>query len=302
MKTIGIFCDNIPEEIIYSFGFKTEKILASSQETMLGNLYLSNNICSYAKNTLDYVVEHQENFEGFVLTNCCHAMETLYESLKMIIQNKFIYLLDIPREHDKQAVEYFRKSLEDFINELSKYSKKTISAEQLEKSYLEKIESDESILKKISLRKIEKQSGIRVLISGSKVSPASLHECISQLGGEVIIYDIVDGIRAISNSDDIAGDIIYRIAYRYLNRPTSTRSVNFKERIHNIAQYIKQYKIDLVILDVIKFCSNEIFASSAIAAALKKEDIPYIIINTEYVEDVSGQILTRIEAKFETLE
>jgi len=51
------------------------------------------------------------DLHGMVIANSCNAMSHLYNVLKME-SDHFIYMLDIPRKQDENAIEYFSRELE----------------------------------------------------------------------------------------------------------------------------------------------------------------------------------------------
>jgi benzoyl-CoA reductase/2-hydroxyglutaryl-CoA dehydratase subunit BcrC/BadD/HgdB len=64
----------------------------------------------------------------------------------------------------------------------------------------------------------------------------------------------------------------------------------------------KEYQVDGVVQYILQYCHTYNVEAINIASALKKENIPNIKIETDYSEEDSGQLKTRLEAFLEGIE
>jgi|GEM_PF-2669335 len=339
INKIAVFCNSVPDEILLAAGLVSEKIEDISLNHDISNKYLASNLCSYSKNALDYLSENKENYDGMIFTNTCHAMEVLYEICREIFEDKFVYIIDVPRNRKDNSVNYFYKVLTDFVKSIEAYFKVKISEDDLEKAYLkinemnklrtdmDNILSDEKyyvqsvyqqriqkeyekmniqqyrrLYEEILERKKKYKNEVRIMLCGSNLAPLKIADCLEEIGGEIVLYDFTQGSRRYSRTNTYKNiDIIEIISINYLNKPYGTMTSDLKLRAKQVIENIKKYNIQLVFLSVIKFCSDEVFFSALLTKYLAKNNIPYLILNTEYTEKCSGQLLTRVEAMLETM-
>jgi len=72
-----------------------------------------------------------------------------------------------------------------------------------------------------------------------------------------------------------------------------------EERIENILRLAKEYRVHGVVQYVLQYCHGYNVEALNVARALKEEGIPGLKIETDYSEEDTGQLRTRIEAFLE---
>jgi benzoyl-CoA reductase/2-hydroxyglutaryl-CoA dehydratase subunit BcrC/BadD/HgdB len=103
--------------------------------------------------------------------------------------------------------------------------------------------------------------------------------------------------------DDSAPDVdglIDAIVERYLEIDCAIFTPN-TERLEHIKEMAKEYKADGVVLYGLNFCSPYLIEALDVERELEKAGIPAIRIETDYSQEDTGQIRTRIEAFIERL-
>ncbi len=90
------------------------------------------------------------------------------------------------------------------------------------------------------------------------------------------------------------------IADRYLKINCSCFTPN-EERIEEIARYVRDFKVDGVILFTLQFCLTYSIECIKVQEALKRLNVPVLEIETDYGEQDVGQLQTRIEAFIEQI-
>ncbi len=101
--------------------------------------------------------------------------------------------------------------------------------------------------------------------------------------------------------DDSAGDVdglIDAIVERYLDIDCAIFTPN-TERLAHIKEMANEYKADGVVLYGLNFCSPYLIEALDVERELEKAGIPAIRIETDYSQEDTGQIRTRIEAFIE---
>lgn len=115
-KQIGWICTYVPEELIHAAGFNPIRLLPGSDngEIDVGDL-LPSSICPFTRQILGNIrSETYSNLEGIVIAQSCNAMLHLYNALKEDYGG-FVYLMDVPRKQDQEAVSFFTEELESFL-------------------------------------------------------------------------------------------------------------------------------------------------------------------------------------------
>jgi len=164
-------------------------------------------------------------------------------------------------------------------------------------------ELDERIKNKVGV--VEKGTP-RILISGTPMAIPNwkLHHIVETNGAVVVAEETCTGTRYFSSKLKIQGntieDLLNCIADRYLNINCACFTPN-EARIEDIKHLIKEYKIDGVILYNLSFCQPYEIEAFKIQNKLKDENIPVLIISTDYSSDDIAQLKTRVEAFIELI-
>lgn len=146
----------------------------------------------------------------------------------------------------------------------------------------------------------------RILITGTPMAIPNwkMHSIIESLNAEIVVEETCTGTRYFENYvDENAKDmdeLIENIARRYMKVNCACFTPNTK-RVEDIIKYVKEYKADGVIYYNLSFCHTYSVEYKKVEEALNKENIPVMFIETDYSEEDSGQIKTRVEAFIEML-
>ena len=103
--------------------------------------------------------------------------------------------------------------------------------------------------------------------------------------------------------DDFAGDVdgmIDAVVERYLEIDCAIFTPN-SERVEHIKEMAKEYKADGVVLYGLNFCSPYLIEALEVERNLEEAGIPALRIETDYSQEDTGQIQTRVEAFIERL-
>lgn len=92
---IGFVCKYTPIELFEAMGEEVQRISPEVTSFVKADTYLHPNLCSYAKGTLEDILD--KKYDGIVLTACCDSIRRLYDVVKELCPDKFVYILDIPR-------------------------------------------------------------------------------------------------------------------------------------------------------------------------------------------------------------
>ena len=105
---------------------------------------------------------------------------------------------------------------------------------------------------------------------------------------------------AFQMADAEAENIVEAIAARYLEIGCSVMTPNTK-RTELIERLIREYQIDGIVEIDLQACTPYTVESYTIRQLAKEQHVPYLAIETDYSQNDSGQLATRIEAFIEIL-
>lgn len=101
----------------------------------------------------------------------------------------------------------------------------------------------------------------------------------------------------------IEGDPFYNLAEHSLKTVHCARMMEkYEERLEAILKIIKDYKVDGVVIQCIKFCDLWNLDTVPLIEALRKEGIPVLRLEREYRHTGEGQLITRVQAFLESIE
>ncbi len=156
-------------------------------------------------------------------------------------------------------------------------------------------------------RKLEERQGINdyrarlMLVGGHLHDPAFIKTIESQEA--VVVADrfctgTIPGLRPVQ----VNGDPIRSLAEHTFEKTLCPRMMeNFDLRLQTIMDTVKEYKVDGVVLEIIKFCDLWGVDSMPLVSALRKEGIPVLKLEREYRTGGEGQLQTRVQAFIESM-
>lgn len=146
----------------------------------------------------------------------------------------------------------------------------------------------------------------RILVTGTPMALPNwkLHSIVESLNAEIVVEETCTGTRYFENEVSAEGDtideLVKNMAQRYMDINCACFTPN-DGRADDIIRYAKEYNIDGVISCNLSFCHTYAIEHEKVAKALKENDIPVLLIETDYSEEDTGQMKTRIEAFLEMI-
>jgi benzoyl-CoA reductase/2-hydroxyglutaryl-CoA dehydratase subunit BcrC/BadD/HgdB len=146
----------------------------------------------------------------------------------------------------------------------------------------------------------------RILISGSPMAIPNwkLHHIIESTGAVVVCEESCTGTRHFSDlvkpTRENLDEQLKAISDRYMNIHCACFTPN-EERLDDIVRLAKEYKVDGVVHYNLQFCHTYANEAVNVEKRLEKEGIPLLRIETDYSDEDSGQLKTRIEAFLEII-
>ncbi len=149
-------------------------------------------------------------------------------------------------------------------------------------------------------------SAPRILVSGSPMAIPNwkLHHIIESAGAVVVGEESCTGTRFFSDlvkeSDGSLNAQLQAVADRYMNIHCACFTPN-EERLDDIVRMAKEYAADGVIHYNLQFCHTYATEAVQVEKRLEEEGIPLLRIETDYSDEDTGQLKSRVEAFLEML-
>lgn len=147
----------------------------------------------------------------------------------------------------------------------------------------------------------KRSAGIRLVLSGVLPEPMCLLDALDELGGLIVGDDtIAVGRRFLAEGASTAP--LKKIAEQMVGAPAdSSRGSSIDARRDHLLALVNRTGAAGVVFHQLKFCEPEQFYLPALKRGLEKSGIPFVVIEHELSDELSGQAATRIEAFMETL-
>ncbi len=150
------------------------------------------------------------------------------------------------------------------------------------------------------------KGSLRIIVSGTPMAVPNwkVPHIIESTGAVIVAEEMCTGLRYFENTVPEEGENIERLvetlAERYLDINCACFTPNIA-RTDKLVSLAKEYKADGIIHCSLAFCDPYMIESNRVETVLKEHNIPLLKIETDYSQEDSGQLKTRIEAFFEML-
>jgi benzoyl-CoA reductase subunit C len=150
----------------------------------------------------------------------------------------------------------------------------------------------------------------RIMVVGAQVDDDAFIELIEDTGAYVVADDLCPGSREYWPDVDITDGPIDGIAERYLRKimcartyreQKGTYSEYLEERFGHIGRFIKDFKVDGVILYIYKYCDPFGFEVPVVKSYIESLGTPVLYLEDEYSMSTIARLRTRIQAFLELL-
>ncbi|HEY3278523.1 MAG TPA: 2-hydroxyacyl-CoA dehydratase family protein [Syntrophorhabdaceae bacterium] len=134
---IGSTIADVPEEVIYAFGFLPVALLGTSKPLKKAPSLLPDNACSLARSNLELALSYEGDlFDGFVLPQVCDTTQHLSDIWRINFPGRYVECFLAPRQVDRPSAKYWvKEETERMINSLHTRFGKTVSDDDLRKSF-----------------------------------------------------------------------------------------------------------------------------------------------------------------------
>jgi len=144
----------------------------------------------------------------------------------------------------------------------------------------------------------------RVMLVGSVLTNPEFVKSIEDQGALVVTDELCTSTRYWGDKVvlDDGRPILEAISRRYLNNFPCARMYPSDERFNRIIDYARDFKVDGVISEIVRYCVPYAHDLPLLTDRLSEVGIPTLALDVEYGTAGSGQIATRVQAFLEMLE
>ncbi len=159
------------------------------------------------------------------------------------------------------------------------------------------------LLDELSTSGIEHSCKSRLMVTGSVMNNPDFIKSIEELGALVVTDELCTSTRYWSDPVILDGrNPLEAISRRYLDNFPCARMVPSEGRFSRILNLARDYRVDGVISQIIRYCVPYAHDLPLITNKLKQINVPTLSLDVEYGTSGSGQIRTRVQAFLEMLE
>lgn len=149
---------------------------------------------------------------------------------------------------------------------------------------------------------LQPNTKIRLLVTGSELDNPDLFSLIESCGASVVVEDLCTAGKTFWNLiEEDSPDSLEALARAYLLRPPCPRMRMAEERMRHLRALIKDFSVQGVVHESIKFCKLYEEDCISVREELKRIGVPFLSLSREYALCGTGQYKTRLEAFVESL-
>ena len=168
-----------------------------------------------------------------------------------------------------------------------------------------------SVIEEVKQRKaVPAPKSARLMVVGAEVDNVAFINLIEDSGAWVVADDLCPGAREFFADVAVTTDPIDGIAERYLRKIYCGRTFRerkgsypeyLKQRFGHIGRFIKDFKVDGVVLYIYKYCDPYGFEVPQMKSYIESMGTPVLYLEDEYSMSTIGRLRTRIQAFLELL-
>jgi len=169
----------------------------------------------------------------------------------------------------------------------------------------------DSVIEEIKQRdRVLAAKSTRLMVVGAQVDNVAFIDLIENSGAWVVADDLCPGAREFFSDIAVTPDPIDGIAERYLRKIYCGRTFRerrggyqeyLEQRFGHIGRFIRDFKVDGVVLYIYKYCDPFGFEVPAVKSYIESKGTPVLYLEDEYSMSTIGRLRTRIQAFLELL-
>jgi benzoyl-CoA reductase/2-hydroxyglutaryl-CoA dehydratase subunit BcrC/BadD/HgdB len=142
----------------------------------------------------------------------------------------------------------------------------------------------------------------RLMVAGGELDDPDYLHIIESQGGVVVADRFCTGSIPGLDPVPLTGDPLKDAAEHVFTKTLCPRMMeDFDARVNKIIETVKEYRVDGVIIQIVKFCDIWGVESGPLVSALRDAGIPVLKLEREYRLGGEGQLRTRVQAFLESM-
>ena len=107
-RVVGSTLADVPEEVIYAFGFLPVTLMGTNKPLKKAPSHLPDNACSLARSNLELALSYEGDlFDGFVLPQVCDTTQHLSDIWRINFPGTYVESFLAPRQVDRESARYW---------------------------------------------------------------------------------------------------------------------------------------------------------------------------------------------------
>ena len=339
-KVVGLFCCDVPEELIYAAGMLPVRLLGEHEDTSEADVYLPVNVCPYPKACFDQAIKgHYDYLDGMVVPNVCDMVRALFGFWQTDFSLPFLYFLEVPQKISSKGVDFFtvelgrfRKALEDFAGHPigDDALRETIRLFNADRELLRQLSAlrataglpaslvQDAVLSSMVLPKEQhselmkaalaeapvapRADGVPLFLSASMLDESDFVRLIEECGGHVVADDMPVGTRYFqADVDEDEPDPVRALARRYLEGIPCPRKMLPDAHLARLVEMLEGSGAQGVIIHNLRACDCHLYEYPYFKRELEARGLPVLFFRGEETATEREQQRADIEAFIEIL-
>jgi len=197
-KVVGLFCCDVPEELIHAAGMLPVRLLGEHEDTSEVDIHFPVNVCPYPKACFDQALKGQYDYlDGLVVPNVCDMVRAMFGSWQINFSLPFLYFLEVPQKISSQGIDFFTVELGRFRGALEDFGGHPIADDTLRQA-IRLFNADRELLRQLSALRVTAglpASSVQDAVLSSMVLPKEQHlELMKEALAEAATAPPADGL------------------------------------------------------------------------------------------------------------
>lgn len=143
----------------------------------------------------------------------------------------------------------------------------------------------------------------RVLLVGSQLDEPRFVQVIESCGAQVVADRFCNGALPGLEPIEHHAQPMHALAWHTMKKTACPRMMDdFARRLADILQIARDFRVDGIVVETMKFCDLWGVESAALVRCLRDAGMPVLRLEREYADGGEGQVRTRVQAFLESME
>jgi benzoyl-CoA reductase subunit C len=334
-RVIGLFCCDVPEELIHAAGMLPVRLLGEHEDTSEADVHLPVNVCPYPKACFDQALKGRYDYlDGIVVPNVCDMVRAMFGFWQTNFPLPFLYFLEVPQRISPEGVEFFTVELGRFRRALEEFSGHPIADDALREA-IRLFNADRELLRRLSAMRVTAGvpgslvqdavlssmvlpkdrhvelmktalakapmlppvDGLPLFLSASMLDESDFVRLIEECGGHVVGDDMPTGTRYFqADVDEDDANPVRALAHRYLEEIPCPRKMLPDAHLARLLLMLEGSGARGVVIHNLRACDCHLYEYPYFKRGLEARGLPVLFFRGEETVTEREQQRADIEA------